>query len=58
MTEGKKLERIVAEVPVDIKRRAQAKAALEGRPLKEVLVELLREWLARDSEPAKIILAA
>lgn len=43
-----KLERIVAEIPADLKRRAQAKAVIEGRSLKDVIVELLEEWLSRD----------
>ncbi len=47
MTEKKELvERIVAEIPATLKRRAASKAALEGRSLKEVLVELLTAYVA------------
>jgi hypothetical protein len=40
-----KLERLVAEIPQPLKRRAAAKAALEGKSLKSVLVELLAEYV-------------
>ena len=43
--ERKELERIVAEVPARLKRQAAAKAALEGRSLREVLIELLELWI-------------
>ncbi len=56
MNKEQPLERIVAEVPRDLKRKAAAKAALEGRSLKDVIVELLTEWLKR--EPTDISLAA
>ena len=57
--EQPKLERIVAEIPQDIKRRAKAKAMLEGRSFKDVIVELLEKWLAEEEngESAKMTLA-
>lgn len=54
---GKDLERIVAEVPARLKRQAAAKAALEGRSLREVLIELLEKWLnepERDREESAL----
>lgn len=44
------MERIVAEVPGDLKRRAASKAAMHGRPLKEVIEQLLEKWLNEDIE--------
>lgn len=46
-------ERIVAEVPRDLKRAASAKAALQGKALRQVLIELLAAWVEtpEDEEP-------
>jgi hypothetical protein len=38
-------ERLVAEVPRELKRQATAKAALEGKKLKDVLIELLTTYV-------------
>lgn len=54
MTKEKNLERIVAEIPMELKRKAAAKAALEGRSLKDALIELLEKYV---QEPAEITLA-
>lgn len=44
------MERIVAEIPTNLKRRAASKAAMHGRPLKEVIEQLLEQWLNEDIE--------
>lgn len=53
------MERIVAEIPGDLKRRAAAKAAMHGQPLKEVIEQLLVKWLDEtELEPTELSLAA
>lgn len=44
------MERIVAEVPADLKRQVMATLALQGRPLKELIENLLAEWLAKQGQ--------
>ena len=38
------------DVPDDLYRRVKAKSALEGRAVREVTIELYREWLDKCSE--------
>lgn len=45
MQQKKPEERIVAEIPRDLKRRATAKAALQGKTLKDALIELLSNYV-------------
>jgi hypothetical protein len=41
------------EIPDDLYRRAKARSALEGRPLRSVAVELFQNWLSsRPASPA------
>lgn len=42
--------RVVAEIPEDLKRSVAAKAALQGKSLKQVLIELLGAWVETDAE--------
>lgn len=44
MNKHKKTKRLVAVIPDKLHRKASAKAALEGRSLKDVVQELLEEW--------------
>ena len=48
MNKEQKVERIVAEVPQTLKRRAAAKAALQGKHIKDAVIEALEMWLAED----------
>lgn len=50
----KPVARIVAEVPRDLKRRAASKAALEGKSLKDALIEALEQWLAQVEKPQQV----
>ncbi len=56
------LERIVAEVPVELKRRVTIQATLQGKSIKDVLIEALEKWLTEESDDApelkKLTLAA
>lgn len=49
MTE-EKLERLVADIPVKLKRRIAAMAALRGKPLRELVIEIFEEWLAQQQD--------
>jgi hypothetical protein len=40
------------EIPDELYRRVKAEAAWEGRPIREVTIELYRRWLEEDSESA------
>lgn len=37
------------EIPDDLYRKLEAKSASQGRPLQEVAIELLGEWVAKSS---------
>lgn len=41
------------DIPDEIYRRAKARSAIEGRPLRAVVMELFQAWLDREPEPAK-----
>lgn len=51
MTNDKTLSRIVADVPQQLKHQIQLKAVQQQRTLKDVLVELLTDWLNDSSTP-------
>lgn len=40
------------EIPDDLYRRVKARAALQGRTIREVTVELYQGWLAEEAAPA------
>ncbi len=42
----KRPEKVTLTMPVDLKRKARAKAILEGKNLSQVVRELLRLWIA------------
>ncbi len=44
------------DIPDEIYRRAKARSALEGRPLRAVAIELFETWLAEDqaSDPGRL----
>ena len=48
-------EKVTLTIPVELKRRARAKAILEGKNLSEVVRELLEKWVEKDprEEPEK-----
>jgi hypothetical protein len=48
--QGGSMDRLTVSLPEDLKRRAKAKAALEGVTLSAVIVVLLRAWLSGQSE--------
>ncbi len=39
------------DIPDDLYRRVKAKSALEGRAVREVTIELYRQWLAEGPTP-------
>jgi hypothetical protein len=39
-------ERLTADIPVELKRKIAAAAALRGQYLKDLIAEILEEWLA------------
>ncbi len=41
------------DVPDDLYRRVKAKSALEGRPVREVTIELYRRWLREERGPER-----
>jgi hypothetical protein len=43
-------EKATLTIPVDLRRKARAKAILEGSNLSQVVRELLKLWLAGDIE--------
>lgn len=45
MQQNQPSSRIVALIPRDLKRAASAKAAFQGKSFKQVLIELLSEWV-------------
>ena len=46
------MERLVADIPMDLKREIQARLLLyhDRRPLRELLIELLATWLEEDKQ--------
>ena len=42
---AKRPEKVTLTVPVDLRRKARAKAILEGKSLSQVVRELLQAWL-------------
>lgn len=46
------------EVPDQLYRRVKAKAALRGRSIREVTVELYQRWLEEESAPARPAVSA
>jgi predicted HicB family RNase H-like nuclease len=43
----KRPDKVTLSIPPDLKRKAKAKAALEGKSLSAVVTELLEEWVKR-----------
>lgn len=41
----KKTKRVIAEVPEDLYRKFKAKVALEGRTIRDVIVEFIKKYL-------------
>lgn len=39
------------EIPDDLYRRAKARSAMEGRPLRSVAIELFQNWLSAKTSP-------
>ena len=46
-TKEEPVERLVADIPVQLKRRMAAAAALRGLPLKDLVIQIFEEWLAK-----------
>jgi plasmid stability protein len=46
----KRPEKVTLTIPVDLRRKARAKAILEGKSLSQAVRELLRLWLAGEVE--------
>ena len=44
------VERLVADIPVQLKRRMAAAAALRGQSLKDLLIEICEAWLAEQEQ--------
>lgn len=40
------VERLVADIPVELKRKIAAAAALRGMHLKDLVIQIFEEWLA------------
>ena len=40
------VERLVADIPVELKRKIAAAAALRGIHLKDLVIQIFEEWLA------------
>ena len=49
----KRPEKVTLTIPVELKRRARAKAILEGKSLSQVVRELLEAWL-KDGLPEEL----
>jgi hypothetical protein len=41
----KRPDKVTLSIPPDLKRKAKAKAAIEGKSLSAAVTELLREWI-------------
>ncbi len=53
-TKEDQVERLVAEIPVKLKRKIAAAAALRGMHLKDLVIQIFEEWLAKqDREQGK-----
>jgi hypothetical protein len=48
--EKEQIERLVANIPIKLKRRMAAAAALRGQPIRELVIEVFEEWLARQAD--------
>jgi hypothetical protein len=42
------------DIPDDLYRMVKAKSALEGRAVREVTIELYKEWLAEPPQPGSV----
>lgn len=40
------------DIPEDLHRKVKAKSALEGRPLREVAIQLFSDWVGESPSPA------
>jgi predicted HicB family RNase H-like nuclease len=48
--EKEQIERLVANIPIKLKRRMAAIAALRGKSLKDLIIEVFEEWLAQQQD--------
>jgi hypothetical protein len=51
---AKRPEKTTLTIPIDLKRKARAKAILEGKSLSQVVRELLEAWIDDDPSEVKI----
>ena len=48
------VERLVADIPVELKRKIAAAAALRGKHIKDLVAEILEEWLVEQDREQRL----